>query len=223
MANVNADLASMLSQLQSLNIDTESEEVAALPSEILQELPALQDLLDGALPETEETAKVPPVKMPDVTKKSEAPPVKMPDVDSIFPVKENPDGRSDRDFNEKQIQQLEGNHNLVVFEDDTDVYIKISKTSKVSGSSDRRPIAGTYGAQLNKRAYIKEGITKVVKNQTKLVPDIKEDKNGNWIMDEKGKFPKTLTFSNAVNVPMENNHQLKLEITAFYGKARKNS
>ena len=178
---------------------------------------ALQDLLTGALPETEETAKVPPVKMPEVTKKSEAPPVKMPEVDSIFPVKENPDGRSDRDFNEKQIQQLEGNHNLVVFEDDTDVYIKISKTSKVSGSSDRRPIAGT------KRAYIKEGITKVVKNQTKLVPDIKEDKNGNWIMDEKGKFPKTLTFSNAVNVPMENNHQLKLEITAFYGKARKNS
>ena len=209
MANVNADLASMLSQLQSLNIDTESEEVAALPS-------ALQDLLTGALPETEETAKV-----PAVVEETPAPTVE--EKPSIFPVKENPDGRSDRDFNEKQIQQLEGNHNLVVFEDDTDVYIKISKTSKVSGSSDRRPIAGTYGAQLNKRAYIKEGITKVVKNQTKLVPDIKEDKNGNWIMDEKGKFPKTLTFSNAVNVPMENGHQLKLEITAFYGKAKKNS
>ena len=209
MANVNADLASMLSQLQSLNIDTESEEVAALPS-------ALQDLLTGALPETEETAKV-----PAVVEETPAPTVE--EKPSIFPVKENPDGRSDRDFNEKQIQQLEGNHNLVVFENDTDVYIKISKTSKVSGSSDRRPIAGTYGAQLNKRAYIKEGITKVVKNQTKLVPDIKEDKNGNWIMDEKGKFPKTLTFSNAVNVPMENGHQLKLEITAFYGKAKKNS
>ena len=209
MANVNADLASMLSQLQSLNIDTESEEVAALPS-------ALQDLLTGALPETEEPAKV-----PAVVEETPAPTVE--EKPSIFPVKENPDGRSDRDFNEKQIQQLEGNHNLVVFEDDTDVYIKISKTSKVSGSSDRRPIAGTYGAQLNKRAYIKEGITKVVKNQTKLVPDIKEDKNGNWIMDEKGKFPKTLTFSNAVNVPMENGHQLKLEITAFYGKAKKNS
>ena len=209
MANVNAALASMLSQLQSLNIDTESEEVAALPS-------ALQDLLTGALPETEETAKV-----PAVVEETPAPTVE--EKPSIFPVKENPDGRSDRDFNEKQIQQLEGNHNLVVFENDTDVYIKISKTSKVSGSSDRRPIAGTYGAQLNKRAYIKEGITKVVKNQTKLVPDIKEDKNGNWIMDEKGKFPKTLTFSNAVNVPMENGHQLKLEITAFYGKAKKNS
>ena len=209
MANVNADLASMLSQLQSLNIDTESEEVAALPS-------ALQDLLTGALPETEETAKV-----PAVVEETPAPTVE--EKPSIFPVKENPDGRSDRDFNEKQIQQLEGNHNLVVFENDTDVYIKISKTSKVSGSSDRRPIAGTYGAQLNKRAYIKEGITKVVKNQTKLVPDLKEDKNGNWIMDEKGKFPKTLTFSNAVNVPMENGHQLKLEITAFYGKAKKNS
>ena len=183
--------------------------MAALPS-------ALQDLLTGALPETEETAKV-----PAVVEETPAPTVE--EKPSIFPVKENPDGRSDRDFNEKQIQQLEGNHNLVVFEDDTDVYIKISKTSKVSGSSDRRPIAGTYGAQLNKRAYIKEGITKVVKNQTKLVPDIKEDKNGNWIMDEKGKFPKTLTFSNAVNVPMENGHQLKLEITAFYGKAKKNS
>ena len=157
MANVNADLASMLSQLQSLNIDTESEEVAALPS-------ALQDLLTGALPETEETAKV-----PAVVEETPAPTVE--EKPSIFPVKENPDGRSDRDFNEKQIQQLEGNHNLVVFENDTDVYIKISKTSKVSGSSDRRPIAGTYGAQLNKRAYIKEGITKVVKNQTKLVPD----------------------------------------------------
>ena len=211
MSNVNADLATLLKGIQSLNIDvdTESEEVAALPS-------ALQDLLTGALPETEETAKV-----PAVVEETPAPTVE--EKPSIFPVKENPDGRSDRDFNEKQIQQLEGNHNLVVFENDTDVYIKISKTSKVSGSSDRRPIAGTYGAQLNKRAYIKEGITKVVKNQTKLVPDIKEDKNGNWIMDEKGKFPKTLTFSNAVNVPMENGHQLKLEITAFYGKAKKNS
>lgn len=149
-------------------------------------------------------------------------PVAKKEAESIHPVKK-PEGRSDRDLNEKQIEILENNHNLVVFEDDTDIFIRISKTGKVSGTSDRRPIAGTFGAQLNRRAYIKEGITKVVKNQTKLVPDIKEDKHGNWIMDDKGKFPKTLTFSNSVNVPMENGHQLKLELTAFYGKARKTS
>ena len=142
--------------------------------------------------------------------------------DSIHPVKK-PEGRSDRDLNEKQTEILENDHNLVVFEDDTDIFIRINKTGKVSGSNDRRPICGTFGAQLNRRAYIKEGITKVVKNQTKLVPDIKEDKHGNWIMDDKAKFPKTLTFSNAVTVPMENGHQLKLELTAFYGKARKTS
>ena len=142
--------------------------------------------------------------------------------DSIHPVKK-PEGRSDRDLNEKQTEILENDHNLVVFEDDTDIFIRINKTGKVSGANDRRPICGTFGAQLNRRAYIKEGITKVVKNQTKLVPDIKEDKHGNWIMDDKGKFPKTLTFSNAVTVPMENGHQLKLELTAFYGKARKTS
>ena len=149
-------------------------------------------------------------------------PVAKKEAESIHPVKK-PEGRSDRDLNEKQIEILENNHNLVVFEDDTDIFIRISKTGKVSGTSDRRPIAGTFGAQLNRRAYIREGITKVVKNQTKLVPDIKEDKHGNWIMDDKGKFPKTLTFSNSVNVPMENGHQLKLELTAFYGKARKTS
>ena len=149
-------------------------------------------------------------------------PVAKKEAESIHPVKK-PEGRSDRDLNEKQIEILENNHNLVVFEDDTDIFIRISKTGKVSGTSDRRPIAGTFGAQLNRRAYIKEGITKVVKNQTKLVPDIKEDKHGNWIMDDKGKFPKTLTFSNSVNVPRENGHQLKLELTAFYGKARKTS
>ena len=149
-------------------------------------------------------------------------PVAKKEAESIHPVKK-PEGRSDRDLNEKQIEILENNHNLVVFEEDTDNFIRISKTGKVSGTSDRRPIAGTFGAQLNRRAYIKEGITKVVKNQTKLVPDIKEDKHGNWIMDDKGKFPKTLTFSNSVNVPMENGHQLKLELTAFYGKARKTS
>ena len=149
-------------------------------------------------------------------------PVAKKEAESIHPVKK-PEGRSDRDLNEKQIEILENNHNLVVFEDDTDIFIRISKTGKVSGTSDRRPIAGTFGAQLNRRAYIKEGITKVFKNQTKLVPDIKEDKHGNWIMDDKGKFPKTLTFSNSVNVPMENGHQLKLELTAFYGKARKTS
>lgn len=149
-------------------------------------------------------------------------PVAKKEAESIHPVKK-PEGRSDRDLNEKQIEILENNHNLVVFEDDTDIFIRINKSSKVSGSNDRRPIAGTYGAQLNRRAYIKEGITKVVRNQTKLVPDIKEDKEGNWIMDDKGKLPKTLTFSNSVNVPMENGHQLKLELTAFYGKARKTS
>ena len=149
-------------------------------------------------------------------------PVAKKEAESIHPVKK-PEGRSDRDLNEKQIEILENNHNLVVFEDDTDIFIRISKTGKGSGTSDRRTIAGTFGAQLNRRAYIKEGITKVVKNQTKLVPDIKEDKHGNWIMDDKGKFPKTLTFSNSVNVPMENGHQLKLELTAFYGKARKTS
>ena len=149
-------------------------------------------------------------------------PVAKKEAESIHPVKK-PEGRSDRDLNEKQIEILENNHNLVVFYDDPDIFIRISKTGKVSGTSDRRPIAGTFGAQLNRRAYIKEGITKVVKNQTKLVPDIKEDKHGNWIMDDKGKFPKTLTFSNSVNVPMENGHQLKLELTAFYGKARKTS
>ena len=117
-------------------------------------------------------------------------PVAKKEAESIHPVKK-PEGRSDRDLNEKQIEILENNHNLVVFEDDTDIFIRISKTGKVSGTSDRRPIAGTFGAQLNRRAYIKEGITKVVKNQTKLVPDIKEDKHGNWIMDDKGKFPKT--------------------------------
>ena len=149
-------------------------------------------------------------------------PVAKKEAESIHPVKK-PEGRSDRDLNEKQIEILKDDHNLVVFEDDTDIFIRISKTGKVSGTSDRRPIAGTFGAQLNRRAYIKEGITKVVKNQTKLVPDIKEDKHGNWIMDDKGKFPKTLTFSNSVNVPMENGHQLKHELTAFYGKARKTS
>lgn len=213
MSNVNADLATLLEGIQSLNIDTKSEEVAALPS-------ALQDLLTGALPETEEKTDVPTVVEETPTPTVEEKPSSKP---SIFPVKENPDGRSDRDFNEKQIELLAKDHNLVIFEDDNKVYVAFDKTGKVSGSSDRRPIAGTYGAQLNKRAYIKEGISKVVKNQTKLVPDIKEDRNGHWIMDEKGKFPKTLTFSNAVNVPMENGYQLKLEITAFYGKAKKNS
>ena len=229
MSNVNADLATLLKGIQSLNIDTESEEVAALPS-------ALQDLLTGALPETEETAKVPPVKMPDVTekgdthpvempdvtKKSEAPPVKMPDVDSIFPVKENPDGRSSRDFNEKQHQLLQSDSNLAVYEDDDHCYIRISKTEKVSGQSPLRPTAGTSCSQLNRKAYIASGVTKVVKGQVRQVDHLKEGPDSKWVKVN-GKYPKVTTFDNTVTVPMENGYQLRLDLAAWYGKAKKNS
>ena len=45
--------------------------------------------------------------------------------DSIHPVKK-PEGRSDRDLNEKQTEILENDHNLVVFEDDSDIFIRIN-------------------------------------------------------------------------------------------------